>query len=491
MHKRSSRLLILMATVALAATACAGQGGTTAAPTTAPTAAPPASAAPAQSAAPAESAAPSASAAAGVLPQACTTDYKGTELTLLLNQHPWTDGMTPYQKEFEDLTGIKLNVQSFSEDLYFDKMEQTVRAAQGAADVYFLPMDSTGYSQFGANAIEPLTPYINDATKTSSSFDLADFPQGFLEPGTFPPGDAAAQLYGVPISFETYILFYNKDIVDKYLGGTVPTTMDELTAAAQKVTDEAGKDGIYGAVMRGIRSDTIMDTLSGVVFDSWGPDPAPPPYGLWFDGGWDKPRLTDPKIIEGLTNYAKMIKAGPPNALAIDWPDANTLFSQGKAAFFIDASLFGPSYEDPNNSQVAGKVGYSTLPPATAGGESLTGHWLWGLAVPKNAQHKDAGWCFIQWATSKEMTAKIGATTGGAPRMSSYDDPNYTGKLNPDYIKTVSEAMKTSRTTVVFKEAWKDGALAIVDLMLAIEQGKDPATEAAKQNEVLKAAVAK
>jgi len=478
MLRSPSRLATFAVAVALMATACAGQGGTpspSAAPSTAPSAG--------------ESA--PASAGGDLVAESCKTAYQGTELTLLLNQHPWTDGVTPYTADFEALTGIKLNVQSFSEDLYFDKMEQTVRASQGTADVYFLPMDSTGYSQFGANAIEPLTPYLNDASKTSASYDLADFPQGFLEPGTYPPGDASAQLYGVPISFETYILFYNKDLVDKYLGGKVPTTFDELTAAAQKITDEAGKDGIYGSVMRGIRSDTIMDTLSGVVFDAWGDDPAPPPYGLWFDGGWDKPRLTDPRIVMGLSNYAKLVKAGPPNALAIDWPDANTLFSQGKVAFFIDASLFGPSYEDPANSQVAGKVGYAVLPPVTAGGVSRTGHWLWGLAIPKNAQHKDAAWCFVQWATSKEMTAKIGAATGGAPRQSAYSDPNYTAKLNPDYITTVSEAMKTSRTTVVFREGWKDGALAIVDLMLALEQGKDAASEAPKANDALKAAVAK
>ena len=70
--------------------------------------------------------------------------------------------------------------------------------------------------------------------------------------------------------------------------------------------------------------------------------------------------------------------------------------------------------------------------------------------------------------TNKANTAKIGATTGGAPRLSSYSDPVYTGKLVPDYVTAVNEAMKTSRTTVVFKDEWKDGALAIVDGMLAI-----------------------
>jgi multiple sugar transport system substrate-binding protein len=415
--------------------------------------------------------------------------YSGSTVTFLANQHPWTDGMTPLVDQFTAETGITVDVQAFSEDLYFDKMEQAVRAAEGSADVYFLPMDSTAYTQFTAGAIEPLTPYLNDPTKTAADYDVKDFPQGFLDPGIYPPGDAAAQAYGIPISFETYILFYNKDLVAKYLGGVVPATFDELTAAAATVTTAGAADGVVGAVMRGIRSDTIMDTLSGVVFDAFGAGSAPTPYGLWFDGGWDKPRLTDPGVCAGLTNYAKMLAAGPANKFAIDWPDANTLFSQGKAAFFIDASLFGPSYEDPSLSVIAGKVGYAALPPASADGKSYTGHWLWGLAIPKNAVNKDAAWYFVQWMTNKANTAKIGATTGGAPRLSSYTDPAYTGALVPEYIAAVNLAMPTSRTTVVFKEGWKDGALAIVDGMLAIANGADPATACAAANDALGAAI--
>jgi multiple sugar transport system substrate-binding protein len=113
-----------------------------------------------------------------------------------------------------------------------------------------------------------------------------------------------------------------------------------------------------------------------------------------------------------MTDYAKMLAAGPANKFAIDWPDANTLFSQGKARF-IDASLFGPSYEDATQSQVAGKVGYSALPPASADGQSYTGHWLWGLGIPKNAPNKDAAWYFIQWMTNKANTAKSGPPPAG------------------------------------------------------------------------------
>jgi multiple sugar transport system substrate-binding protein len=459
------RLGAVIAAFGLSVAGCAGQGALTTAPPS-----------PTQATSPA----PGGSAAAFDWKR-----YSGTAITFLANQHPWTDGMSKVLSEFERDTGITVNVQPFSEDLYFDKMEQTLRANPSPADVYFLPMDSTGFSQFSAGLIEPLTPYLNDPSKTSPDYDLTDFPSGFLTGGTYPPGEPSAQLYGIPITFETYILFYNKDLVPQ-----APATYADLIASARQISAAKASEGISGAVMRGIRSDTIMDTLTGVVFNEWGPKPVEAPYGVWFDGDWSRPRLTDPSICQGLADYAAMLAAGPANKYAIDWPDANTLFSQGKVAYFVDASLFGPSYEDPAQSRVAGKVGYAPLPPTTPGGTSYTGAWVWGLGIPAHAQHKDAAWYFIQWMTNKTNTARIGTATGGAPRNSAWSDPEYTQALNPDYVKAVKTAMQTVRSTVVFKEGWKDGALAIVDTMLAIAQGTDQRAACSSGNDALARAVA-
>jgi len=399
--------------------------------------------------------------------------FSGQEITLLLNEHPWTVGVRPYVQEFEELTGIKVNLQAFAEDLYFDKMELAVRSDKPVADVYFLPMDSTAFTQYSANAIAPLTPFLTDPTMTSPEYDLEDFPEGFRAGAMYPPGAADAQLYGIPITFEAYILFYNKNLVDQYLGGKVPETFPELIEAANKVTAE-GNGEVFGAVMRGIRSDTIMDTLTGVVFNSWGSDPSTLPYNLWFDGDWTKARFTDPRIQEGLSNYAALMKAGPPNIQSIDWPDANQLFAQGKAAFFIDASLFGPSYEDAEASAIAGKVGYAPLPKSEKG--SMTGHWMWGLGIPANSEKKEAAWFFIQWATSKDLEPKIGTATGGAARLSTWSNSVYTEALNPEYVSAVNTAMATSRPTAVFYEGWKEIAIMIVDAMQEIYGDTDPAT---------------
>ena len=31
---------------------------------------------------------------------------------------------------------------------------------------------------------------------------------------------------------------------------------------------------------------------------------------------------------------------------------------------------------------------------------SWTGHWMWGIGIPANAQNAEAAWYFVQWMTS-------------------------------------------------------------------------------------------
>ena len=400
--------------------------------------------------------------------------FAGSEITVLIAEHPVTDGIREVLPEFEAATGIKVNIEALAEDLYFDRMELALRADQGVTDVYFQPMDSTAFTQWSAELIAPLTPYLDDATMTAEDYDLADFPAGFLAATEYPPGSDEAQNYGIPVSFEAYILFYNKDIVEQYLAGLVPETMDDLVAAAKQINEEADGE-IAGALMRGIRSDTTMDTVTGMVYNRWGAEEAALPYNVWFAGDWATPRVTDERITAGLADYAGMMQAGPPNIQVIDWPDASLLFSQGRAAFFIDASLFGPGFEDETASAIAGKVGYAVLPPADAGDDSYTGHWMWGLGIAANAQNPDAAWFFIQWVTSKEIEPRIGAFHGGAARISTWDKAAYTASLNPDYVDTVLAAMQSSRTTVVFREGWKAFALEISDTIQKIYGGEHPA----------------
>ena len=398
--------------------------------------------------------------------------YSGSEITVLIVEHPVTDGIRELLSDFESETGIKATIQGLAEDLYFDRMELALRASDGLADVYFQPMDATAFTQYKAGLIKPLSPYLNDPTMTAPDYDLADFPAGFLAATSFPPDGDVKENYGIPVSFESYILFYNKDHVNEYLGGEVPSTMAGLIEAAKKIsTDSNGQ--IAGAVMRGVRSDTVIDTLTGIVYNSWGGRAFSLPQNIWFDGDWTKPRVTDPAIVRGLSNYAGLMQAGPINVQAMDWPDAARLFSQGRATFFIDASLFGPGFEDPESSKMAGKTGYAVIPTDNDEGKSYTGHWMWGLGVPANAPNPEAGWFFIQWMTNKNAEPKIGVFHGGAARVSTWSNEAYSSSLNPQYVEATLESMKTSRSSVVLREGWSKFALRIVDVVQAIYKGED------------------
>ena len=402
---------------------------------------------------------------------------EGTEITLLASEHPWTAGVREHLPEFEALTGIKVNVTAFAEDLYLDRANLAIRSETPVADVFMSLMDAAIYEQWKVGGVAALTPLLNDVALTNPDYDYGDFSSAMLLGASFPPGDPAAQQFAIPISMETFILFYNKALVDQYLGGKVPASMPELIAAAQTVTDAAGGE-VFGSVMRGQRSASLVDTMTGVVLNAWGEEPAALPYNIWFDGAWEKPRFDDPRITTGLANYAGLLKAGPENALSFGWEDASRYFAQGKAAFFVDASVFGPSFEDTANSAVAGKVGYAPMPPAS-GEVSVSGHWAWGLSMAENSQQKTAAWLFMQWATGKEMDATFGLKTGGATRKSSWVNADYVAGFAPGYVEAVSKQLEHTRPTMVFREGWSEVVLVIVDAIHAIYGGEDPAAATA------------
>lgn len=408
--------------------------------------------------------------------------YDGEKITVMLNEHPWTDGVKDSIVDFEKATGITVDLKTYAEDLYFDKMNQALRT-NSAPDLVMTGLDYSISTQTAAGLLEPLDDYVANTSLTESDYDLSDFSNGALAPATLPAGEADAKLYGLPISTETYILFYNKDLVDKYLGGTAPTTMDQLIADAEKITREGGGKE-FGSVVRGVRSSAIVDIPTAFVLNrTTNPADYPLPYNVWYDGAWDKPRMTDPSVIQGLTDYAKLLEAGPPNRLNIDWPDANSLFSQGKVAFYVDASVFSAGFEDPASSKIAGKIGYATLPTGVDGGTS--GLWSWGLSMAKASTHKGAAWTFMEWFTNKENTAKLGALTGGPARASAAEDPAFAKALNPEFVQTITASMKTALPTAVIAADIEPSLVAIVDNTIAIASGEDPAKAAKKAQDAL------
>ena len=405
--------------------------------------------------------------------------FSGQSITVMMPEHPVTDGIRTALDQFEKDTGIDVNLQAMAEDLYFDRMEVALRGSGGNSqmDVYFLPMDSTAYTQYTNGLVHSLQGFIDDPDLTASDYNLGDIPAGFMDATKYNV-NGNWEYHGIPASFETYILFANMDHVNTYLDGNMPTTMEELIAAAQEVKEESG-GAVAGAVLRGIRSDTLIDTVTGFVNNSVGADDRSAPYNVWFDGDWSQPKMDNPDIIRGLANYAELMKAGPVNIQAMDWPDASQFFMAGGAAFFVDASLFAPGFENPNESPIAGKIGYSVIPVDNDENAPYTAHWQWGYGIPQNAANAEAGWLFIQYMSNAANATAIGKLHGGAPRLSTWDDTEYATAFPQSYVDAVAAAMPNSQTSVVQRAGWSEFALRIIDVIQDIYGGADPSNAGA------------
>jgi len=411
--------------------------------------------------------------------------FSGTTVNVMLVDHPWTKGFKASLDDFMNETGIKVNLEVLPEDDYFDKLNKNFKNGT-SADVFMTGLDSTIVDQQHQGVIESLTPFINNPKLTAADYNVADFPSDVLDPAMLPALNGKNELYGIPISTECYILFYNKHLVGKYLGGVVPTTMPDLIADAQLIT-KAGKGEVFGSVVRGLANADI-DILTSLVYNQW-PSTAGKislPYNVWFKDSWKTPRMTDPAIVKGLSDYAALMAAGPPERFKVDWSMANDLFKQGKIAFYIDASVFQPGFEDRATSPIAGQVGYALLPTGAFGGG--TGQWSWGIGVSSASKHKEAAWLLTQWFTNSARTALIGTYTGGPSRQSSAAIPAFNSKLNINFVTTVKIAMNTARPTSLIGEV--DPIVSVITSnVIDMAKGKDPTRAAEKAQEQLKSII--
>jgi sorbitol/mannitol transport system substrate-binding protein len=229
------------------------------------------------------------------------------------------------------------------------------------------------------------------------------------------------KLYALPFYAESSMMFYRKDLFDK-AGLKMPEkpTYDDVTKFAKATYDKAG--GVYGVCLRGKPGwgenmayvDTLINTFGG----------------RWFDEKWN-PQLNSPEVKEAVNFYVDLMKKyGPPGASSNGFNENLALFSTGKCAMWIDATVAAGMLSDPAHSKVIGKVAYAPAPTAkTPNGAQWL--WSWALAVPASSKHVKEAKQFIEWATSKDYIRLVAKEKGWSQvppgtRKSTYDEPEYT-----------------------------------------------------------------
>jgi multiple sugar transport system substrate-binding protein len=201
--------------------------------------------------------------------------------------------------------------------------------------------------------------------------------------------------YSLPIAVHSFQLVYNKKLLAA-AGVAVPKTMDELAAAAAKLTI-ADSSGAISQL--GLGDPSVSTTITTLGYD--------------FGGNWDKggsASPTDSGNVEAATWYQDNItnKFGADKISTFvsglgQYMSAQDPFYTGKYAMVIDGE-----WQALNIPKVAPGLewGVTSIPYATSDLKNVTQLTASTLFIPANSQHKDAAAKFLAYLVSdKGMTA--------------------------------------------------------------------------------------
>ena len=338
--------------------------------------------------------------------------FEGTELRVLLANHMWSNALEPHLKEFTDLTGIKLNVEMYAEDQLSQKLAIELAGQSKDLDVFMTRPLQEAKQMIANGWLYDVTPLLNDP-----EMDKADFFEATL--ALYNNGE---QYYGIPLVTEREILYYRTDLFEE-AGIAVSTTLDELWAAAEALTDVDA--GIYGIVSRGLTAAAVTQ-FSGYLY-SMGGD--------WMDAEGNA-AINSPEAVKALKFYGDMLREfGPPGVTAMHWQQCAALYASGKAAMYTEADAIFNNAVNAAESVVADKTGYALFP-----GDSFYNIPSWGLSMGAFTEKADAATAFIKWAAGKDMTATLQAAGVPGARVSVYGIPEANVAFPPQLVEVIAAA---------------------------------------------------
>ena len=328
--------------------------------------------------------------------------FRGQKIQVAMQRIFTCDVLRKYEKEFEGLTGIKVESEQIPEQQFRQKLVMEFASGTPAVDVCFIAYASQKRLFGKAKWLSDLRPFISDANLTPDDFDFADFTQPAISYATQRDG----RLDTLPIGFAYNIIMWNKELfAAKSL--RPPQTFQDLRDAAHKLHDPA--NGVSGFVTRGMKNANVIMWTSFLLG-----------YGVDAIDSSDNLRTDSPQAIAAATLYRDLTRDyGPSAVIGYNWNECLTMFMAGRAAMYLDTTSVAQPVDDPTRSKIAGKAGYAVMPRGPVAQRAPVFGDGFGIAAASN--RKEAAWLYVQWATGKVNQARLlSGGYGGSARQSAY-----------------------------------------------------------------------
>lgn len=221
-------------------------------------------------------------------------------------------------------------------------------------------------------------------------------------------------IYGVPLFVDAGLLYYRKDLLQKYKFSP-PRTWPELVEQAKTIVageKDAGLTGFSGQFKQ----------YEGLVCDMM-------EYILSNNGAlWDEARLSGTLRSARAEDAVRFVRdriigeISHRGVLAYQEPESLALFSEGRAVFHRNWPYAWAETNDANKSKIAGRVGMTPL-PAFPGGASAAALGGWQLGISRYSRQPELAWRFVEFMTRAETQKRIALWTGrGMAREAVYRD---------------------------------------------------------------------
>jgi multiple sugar transport system substrate-binding protein len=268
------------------------------------------------------------------------------------------------------------------------------------------------------------------------------------------------KLYAYPATSDGGLLYYRKDLLDKY-SLKPPTSFDEMKAACDKIQagEKDSKLGCFAGQYNKyegltVNFDEAVHGAGGVIV---GPD--------------GKPNVATPEATKGLQTLTDWFKTGYIPKAAITWQEeqGRQAFQKGELIFHRNwGYVYNLANKTDGSSEIAGKFGVAPLPGITGPGvSSLGGH---NYAIAKNAENKGTAVDFLKFMSSPEVQKSNTLATSNSPTLESvYSDPDVVKKFPfmPTQLKSIQGAAPRPKAV-----EYGDVTLAIQDAAYGALQGQ-------------------
>jgi len=396
--------------------------------------------------------------------------FKGSGITVVFGEHPWSPVAKSLVPEFERLTGIKVNVVMLSEDEMTRKRDIDMATGVGQYDTAFMGDYVVVYEKRGW--LVPLKEYFSEEGLIDMNwYDLGDVDQAGITFYTPPGGEWSA----IPITCGPQVYMYRKDLF-KQAGLDVPYGFAQVYDIAEKLYNPPE---LYGITLSAKRAPDHSVWEWAPIFRAFG--------GEYVTDG--KVNINSAAGVLALQWESEILqKYASPGVSSYDWYASLSEFQAGKSGQWWDGTDFASSLENPEESLVSGKVGYARM-PAGPFNRRVSNPWYWGLGVSSLSKNKEGTALFIAWITSKSVQLGIAPKASNASRYSVWENKKFQdeGGLPRDFFTATAATLKEDVDVgcYVWTPDWAEWdtylAVAISSAVAGEMDPEDALNEAARQ----------